>query len=128
MVDIYAPSRAILVIEGTAGETLSGHRVVRPRADGMIVYADPADPIEWRAGPWWLTQGAVMEGAEAQVLVVGEILEPSWSWTPGARIFLGAVGVLTTTPPAAPSRIVQVGTATGADTMFFYPRAPIETV
>jgi hypothetical protein len=126
-VDIYGPGPRTVTVTKTAGANLSGHRVVRPQADGTVVYADPADAPAWGAGPWWLTQGAIMLGASADLLAIGEITEPSWAWTPGARLFLGSAGVLSAIPPPDPTRMVQVAVAQGSTTIWFDPQMPIET-
>lgn len=127
-IDLFGPGPRIVTVTKTAGMNLSGHRVVRPQADGTIVYADPSDSATWRSGPWWLTQGAMSSGASAELLAEGEITEASWTWTPGARLFLGASGLLSTVPPAAPARMVQVAVAGSGTTIWFAPQLPIETV
>lgn len=127
-IDIYGPGPRTVNVSVPAGMTLSGHRVVRPNEDGEVVYADPSDPPEWGAGPWWLTTAAVAEGAVADLLAVGELVEPSWSWVPGTRLFLGTLGVLSSVPPPDPTRMVQVAVARAGDTIYFDPQLPFETV
>jgi hypothetical protein len=126
-VDIFGPGPRTVTVTKTAGANLSGHRVVRPQADGTVVYADPSDAAAWGAGPWWLTQRAVMAGASDDLLAVGEITEPSWAWVPGTRLFLGTLGALSTVPPPDPTRMVQVAVAQAGTTIFFDPQMPIET-
>lgn len=109
-----------VTLTGTAGEILSGHRVVtRDAADG-IVYASNDDSA-FLSAPLWLTTGAALVGAEVTVLVLGTFEEPTWSWTPGGPLYLGANGQLTQTPPTAAGGAVflaQVGVATSATTVF----------
>jgi hypothetical protein len=124
---IYGPGPRIVTVTKTAGTALSGQRVVRPRADGAVIYADPSDAVGFGAGPWWLTQGAVLSGAATELLAEGEITEPSWSWTPGARLFLGAAGTLSTTPPVVPARMIQVAVAVAGTIIYFDPQVPIVT-
>jgi hypothetical protein len=127
-ITIHGPGPRIITVSKVAGTNLSGQRVVRPQADGTVVYADPGDPVGFGAGPWWLTTGAVSSGATADLLAEGETTEPSWSWTPGARLFLGTNGALSTTPPAVPARMLQVAVAVAGTTIYFDPQVPIETV
>lgn len=84
----------------TAGENLSGRRVVRAGADGRAYYADAADPAD--AGrAIGITTGAAVEDDDATIRWRGSMVEPSWSWTPNAPIFVGSNGALTQEPPAA---------------------------
>jgi hypothetical protein len=124
---ITGPGPRTVVVQGTAGANLSGHRVVRPDGAGAVVYADPTDSATWKAGPWWLTQRAIALGASDDLLAVGELTEPSWAWTPGARLFLSTAGLLSTVPPPDPTRMVQVAVARSSDTIWFDPQMPIET-
>lgn len=126
-VDIFGPGPRTVTATKTAGMNLSGHRVVRPGPAGTLVYADPLDTATYANGPWYLTQGAIAVGAEAAVLGEGEITEPSWTWSPGQRLFLGTNGTLSTTPPLAPARMVIVAVASKVDTIYFDPGSPIET-
>lgn len=56
-----------------------------------------------------ISTNAAVDGDEVTVRTTGEIIEPSWNWTPGP-IFAGNNGVLTQTPPAG-AWIRQVGVA-----------------
>lgn len=111
-------SVAELKRSGIAAVTLSGHRVVTPQADGQLNYASN-DNIAHLTAPLWITTGAVTPGSPVDVLMFGVMIEPSWSWTPGP-VYLGANGVLTQTPPAAPGALflAQVGTATSPTSLF----------
>lgn len=93
-------------ITGTAAQALSGHRAVYRRADGLIDYADAATlgDISRAIG---VTQGAASSGAPVTVMMLGEMIEGSWSWTAPGLIFLGANGALTQTVPVAPGSQFQ---------------------
>jgi len=56
-----------------------------------------------------ISTNAADDGDEVIVRTNGEIVEPSWNWTPGP-IFAGNNGVLTQTPPSG-AWIRQVGVA-----------------
>ena len=101
-----------------AAVNLSGHRLVTELPDGSVTYASN-DNLAHRHAPLWLTLGATMAGGDATVLVYGQVVEPSWNWTPGP-LYLGAGGLLTQIPPTAPDALflVQIGFATGPTTAF----------
>lgn len=82
-------------LDATAARALSGHRVLilKPLAD----YPDLTAPGggELIAG---ISTGAAAPGAPVEIQRAGEMIEATWSWTPGP-VFAGALGVLTQTPP-----------------------------
>jgi len=107
-----------------AGHTLSGHRAVTATSAGTLEYASNIRPDHVWA-PLWLTLGAANTGTDAEVLLIGPIDEPSWTWQPGP-IYLGRDGQLTQTPPAAADGdlfLAQLGAAT-SPTSIFLDRAP----
>lgn len=85
----------------TAGANLSGHRIVVLEA-GSVVYAS-AEDITHASRVLGMTTGAANAGSSATIRTSGEIEEPSWNWTPGLPIFLGANGTMTQTQPESPS-------------------------
>jgi hypothetical protein len=106
-----------IVVAGTAATALSGHRAVTRLEDGTFGYASN-DNIDHLGLPLWVTTGASSMGAAVQAVALGEIIEPSWSWSLGP-VFLGANGLLTQSVPTAPAQfLAQVGFATGATRMF----------
>ncbi len=78
---------------------LGGNRVVVANASGLAIYADRTEPTH-ASRVIGITQGAASEGAITQVQYLGEMIEPSWSWTPGAALYLGTNGLLTETCPS----------------------------
>lgn len=94
----------------TAGATVNGHRVIVTNASGQAVHADNATAAHANAATK-ISVGAALVGQTVQVQLVGRITEPSWSWTPGGTIYVGADGVLTQTTPVSPavfSKVVAV--------------------
>lgn len=115
-------------VTGTAGVDLSGHRAVVPDS-GAFIYADSATLAHASRTPL-LTTGAASEGADVTLLLVGELTEPSWDWTPDAPVFLGNGGSLSQTEPVQPTDVfsLQLGTALTATSILFEPRQPIALV
>ena len=107
-----------LVITGIAATALSGHRAVTRRPDGTIEYASADNPAHLNL-PIWITTGAAAMGAPVDGVAYGELIEPTWSWTPGP-LFLGLNGTITQTVPTAPSSVflARIGSATDPDRMF----------
>lgn len=108
-----------------AGVNLSGHRLVVPRSDGEVIYADNAT-VAHTSLPIWLTLGAALAGGSVTVVALGEVIEPTWAWTPEGSIYLGANGVLTQTVPSSPARFIeQVAVAETPTSIYFDPKIPI---
>lgn len=102
----------------TAGEDLSGHRLVKRQPDGTLIYASN-DTITDINGPIWMTTASALAGEDTVILLVGGFVEPSWDWTSGAPIYLGSGGLMTQAVPAFPSAFsVQVGYAISATEIY----------
>jgi len=82
----------------TAAQNLSGHRMVVATSAGAV-YADPTNPAHADA-LLGITIGAALSGDQVTVLVAGEMIEPSWSWTPGLPLYVTTSGLLSHTPPS----------------------------
>jgi hypothetical protein len=104
----------------TAAETLGGHRAACASAAGAV-YADPDDPD--RADAIGITTGAADLGATVTLQTGGDMVEPSWSWSPGP-IYVGPAGTLTQTPPAS-GTLMQIGVAIAATRVLVDVRSPI---
>ena len=87
-----------VLVYGTAGQDLSGHRVVSVNSSGLIVYADPSGTDVAFAG---LTVAAAISGTTVAFVTSGVVEEPSWNWTPGTKLFVGPAGVLSSTAPTS---------------------------
>lgn len=107
-----------------ASTALSGHRAVRERADGAVEYADPSTPLGLTT-VLGITSGAASGGAHVTIVTTGEMEEQTWSWTPGALIYLGASGALTQTAPVS-GWLMVLGVATSATSMIVRIAAPIQ--
>jgi len=107
----------------TAGEALGGHRVVRQYLDGAVYYASNTSDSHKHA-VLGITVGAVESGNTATVQTYGELLEPSWTWTPGLPIFLTTNGQLSQTAPSS-GFVLIIGTAQTATQVFINIKQPI---
>ena len=110
----------------TADAALGGHRAVRSTGQGMAGYADAQ--IEGHGDDvLGITLGAAASGDEVQIQGSGEIVEPSWAWSPQEPIFLGASGALTQVPPTAATAafILVLGFATSPTSMQVRIESPI---
>jgi len=106
-----------------AGATLSGHRAVKELSDGTVVYASK-DTLGDRHAPIWLTLGAAASGTPVTVQTYGEVTEPSWAWTSGQPIWLGANGLLTQVIPST-GFVLQVASALEPTVLYWEPKVPI---
>lgn len=114
-----------LNVAGVAGQTLSGHRLVTYQPDGRLVYASPDNPNHFTQSVW-LTKNSAVEDDIMSLVAMGEVTEPSWSWTSGNSLYLGLNGVLTETPPNGVSVFVRiVGNAITSQSIYFDPSPPI---
>jgi hypothetical protein len=98
---------------------ISGHRVVLvPATD--VQYASNDDPTHVNK-VLGLTNNAAAAGDDIEVVTAGEVIEPSWNWTPGP-VYLGLNGLLTQTVPTS-GFIKQVGIAMTATRLLvaFWP-------
>lgn len=108
-----------------AGQTLSGHRLVTTAEDGRLVYAS-ADLPEHLFSPVWLTTNAAVEGEEITVSTRGLLEEPSWSWIPRSRLYLGLQGHILQSPSVSGALFVRlIGSAVTTESIYFDPFPPI---
>lgn len=113
------------IVSKTAGAAISGHRAVRHNSSGLMVYAS-ADQPEARS-VYGISLGAASSGQSMQVQTLGDLEEPSWTWTPGLPIYLGLNGALTQTVPVANQQI-QIGVAITATKAFIRLGQAIELI
>lgn len=109
-------------VQRDAGETLSALRAVY-ELDGQVLALDYRDAahIDLLLG---ITLTAAEVGTPINVQRSGPIDDSGWSWTPG-RIWLGANGALTQTPPAD-GYDVLIGAAVSATRITLNLTDPIE--
>lgn len=92
-----------------ADAPLGGHRAVY--RDGMTArYADAFD-LDHVDAIGGITAHAAASGEAVRVRYAGELVEPSWNWTPSEPVFLGIEGALVQTPDPA-GATVEIGIAT----------------
>lgn len=99
-----------------AGLDLSGFRVVAVRADNRVTYLDNATASDATLTALITTAAAAVD-TDVVCQSWGEMTDNTWSWTPGAPIYVGANGVLTQVVPTSPGatfcrRIASAITAT----------------
>lgn len=85
-----------------AGETVGGHRILVTQADGTLIYADNTNPDHANQAVRISLQAADA-GYPINVQINGRITEPSWAWTPGATLYVGANALPTETEPVSPA-------------------------
>lgn len=110
-------------LQRTAGETVSALRVAYEHDNGRVYaldYAD-ADHIDALLG---ITLTAADAGQPVNVQRSGAIDDDGWNWTPG-RVFLGAGGALTQSPPADGFDVL-IGVAVSATRLILNLQDPIE--
>lgn len=116
-----------LTITKTAGETLSGHRiVVQSFADGKLYYADNTN-LDHVHSVLGITTGAANAGADCQVRTYGSITEPTWSWTDNRPVFLSANGHLTQSKPTT-GFLLRIGFPRSATTLFVDIEEPVKLI
>ena len=84
----------------TAGQILSGHHMVVLDSNGKAIYADRTIP-EHANKVIGMTTGAAMQDADADIQMIGELIEPSWSWILDTPIWLSVNGLLTQVVPTS---------------------------
>lgn len=106
---------------GTAGEDISC---------GEIVYSDKNDSGKWKlaqsdgtsieADAWGVVYSdEILAATTGLIIPLGLITDPSWSWTPGAKLYLSdAPGQLSET---AAANAVALGHAVTPQTIVFFP-------
>lgn len=110
------------VLSLPAALPVSGHRAVLINSAGKVAYPSIADPAHGELIVGLSNNAAATDGL-VTVLTNGEMVEPSWSWTPGP-VFAGDNGVLTQTPPAG-AWIRQVAVAVTATKVIIGARPSI---
>lgn len=116
----FAKPPASQETEAVAVTPLGGHRVVWQANDG-ITYASSDDPDSADA-VLGITTGAVDAGEAADVLRLGPLTEPSWSWARGP-VYLGPEGMLVQPAPSH-GVVLQVAAATSPTTIFVSIQEP----
>jgi hypothetical protein len=97
-----------------AGEVLSGHRAVWIGSDDRFWIANPTLDacVDMICG---ITTGSANPGETAYARFTGELVDPSFNFTPGP-VFLGPGGTLTQNHPTS-GNLVLLGNAAGPTTL-----------
>jgi hypothetical protein len=95
----------------TAFSAVNGHRAVVEVAPNQCANADTS--IESHGNLFvGIALQAALAGHPVNIVFEGLLTEPSWSWTAEQPVFVGALGVLTQTPPQPPEKFsICVGVA-----------------
>jgi hypothetical protein len=107
---------------GTAVEAISALRVVSETAVGLSL-ANPASE-QSMLSILGVSTNAASIGGTLTVTTRGMMTDPSWSWTVGSQLYVGAAGILTATPPAS-GVLRSVAVALGATTISVAINDPI---
>ena len=92
---------------------LSGQRVVKSVGDTDAAYPDIFNTSDAQL-VLGVTIAASMANARSAIETEGELVEPSWTWTPGP-VFCGADGQLTQSPRLDAAWLRQIGVALAPD-------------
>jgi hypothetical protein len=89
---------------------IGGQRIVVTNSSGEAIYAQNTDAAHANMATK-ITTGAAESSAEVTVQFIGTMTDVSFTWTPGATLYLGVNGLMTQTPPTSPavfSKVVAV--------------------
>lgn len=112
------------VITRVANGPLGGQRVLMLDPDGRVSYATNTS-LEARTLSVGVSLGAVVDGSQISINMLGLMQDVSFAWTPGAKLYLGANGLLTQTLPTAPSFLRIIAVAVSATEIFIDPQPSI---
>lgn len=102
------------IIRRTAGQNLSGHRVISAASDGKAIYAD-VNTVTTSAIIGISLNAASLNDA-VNIQTSGMLQHTGWSFTPQEPVFAGLNGQLTQTPPNA-AYSAEIGVALSTDTL-----------
>ena len=112
-----------IIVTGTAGEELAQYDLVYPYSGGRWFQAQ-ADVNSTRAKALGivLEKDGIAVDSTGSILLVGLVTNPSWSWTPGSRLYVSDTdGDLTQDPTNRGSYRAPVAFAVTSDTIFLFP-------
>lgn len=82
-------------ITRTAADDLNAFKLVLADAAGGVLYADAAT-MAHAGRALGVTRTAALRGDTVSIEVQGPVLNAGWSWTPGAMLYVGLGGDITT--------------------------------
>ena len=106
-----------------AGASLSALKAVRASSGTAVVYATQASTYE-SAVVLGVTTNSAAIGAPVNVMVLGQINDPSFAWPANTLLFLGTSGAITSTAPTS-GYLVRIGKALGAGSIMVEMSEPI---
>lgn len=105
----------------TAGESLVFGNVCKINSSSKLIKA--SNTAIANASAFAMSLGSYASDATGEFLLQGTITLDSWTFTPGALVFLGTTGGFTHAAPTATNNVVQViGVATATHTLYFNPQ------
>jgi hypothetical protein len=111
----YAGSTGNPTLKKTAGESISGGKVVTVGDDGKVYVFNPLNENHYGKMCGIAKQAAAV-GSELEIYFSGEALEVGSGWKAGVVYFIGANGLLTSIPPAT-GIIKMMGLGVADDTV-----------
>jgi hypothetical protein len=87
------------IVKVIVGAPFSGHRMVMFDSAGVVAYATSKNALHARRVVG-MTLNAASIGGELSIRLLGDIVEPTWSWNVNLPVWLGDNGVLTQTEPS----------------------------
>ncbi len=111
-------------VSAVAAVALGGHRIVLLNADGEAVYAR-VDEITHAPIVLGMTSHAAVEGANVDVIRIGELEEVSWSWTLNQPVYLGLDGLPVQSLPFNATFSLVIGFPITPTRLFISIREPI---
>jgi len=82
-------------IQLPAGEPINAYKVVTTGADGRVIYGD-AGTVEHQGRIIGVAINSASIGGNVAIADSGIVTNPSWTWTPGAVLYVGLSGNITT--------------------------------
>jgi hypothetical protein len=120
-------SAELVIVQRMVAQDTSGHRLMVPDDDGKAIYADSSDPTHI-SRPVWMTTNAWSNGIQADLLALGQVVEPTWDWTPNQPIWIGSDGFLTQDYPVGAAFLRRVAEAVTPITIYFSPQQSIAII
>jgi hypothetical protein len=107
----------------TCAEVISALKIVRAINDTEVVLADNLTYTNCKALGIALQAGNI--GTEIDILLLGKVTDPAFTFTINEPLFLTAGGVITSTPPSN-NFSVNIGHSLGNGAIFININEPIE--
>lgn len=111
-----------IVLKFKADATISDRSLVYLSSNNIVGIADATNTLIKKIPAIGIVPQAIPENEINNVVILGEIENSSWNFTPGAILYAGSGGSLTMTPPTLRETFVQrVGVAVSKTRAFIKP-------